>query len=215
MKVRNFLLVVLVVSGATAAGVLARTQLNRRGAEFKPYTITWQGTDYDESGAVVGQYTETRYTARDGRWYSVRHFPDGKRQETFSVPGKGVFARGKEKLMLLSEAPEGSPRAYTDEQVRKSPAFVRTDEVLGQQVFVIKSGPGDRSEVYLAPGLNYDWVKEVRRGESGNLRSIVEPVSIVMGDPDPSVFKPVDLPVDRSFHEQKENMRRQQTTPPQ
>jgi hypothetical protein len=172
-------------------------------------------TQYDESGAVVGQYTETRYTARDGRWYNVRHFPDGKRQETFSVPGKGVFVRGKEKLMFLSEAPEGPPRTYADEQVRKSPAFLRTDEVLGVQVVVLKTGPGNRHEVWRAPGLNFDWVKEVERGESGNLLSIAEPVSIVMGDPDPSVFKPVDLPVDRSFHEQKENMRRQQQTPPE
>jgi hypothetical protein len=207
MRLRNVLLFILVAAGAGAAGVLARTQLNKRGAEFKPYTITWQGTQYDESGAVVGQYTETRYTARDGRWYSVRHFPDGKRQETFSVPGKGVFARGKEKLMFLSEAREGPPRTYTDEQVRKSPAFVRTDEVLGVQVVVIKGGPGDSIEVWHAPGLNFDWVKEVRRGENGNLRSITEPVSIVMGDPDPSVFKPVDLPVDRSVYEQKEKMR--------
>lgn len=209
MRVRNFLLVILVVGGAAAAGVLARTQLKGRGGEFKPYTITWQMTDYDESGAVVGQYTETRYTAHDGRWYSVRHFPDGKRQETFSVPGKGVFVRGKEKLMFLSEAPEGPPRTYTEEQVSKSPAFVRTDEVLGLQVIVIKTGPGERTEVYRATGLNYDWVKRVERGEDGNLRSIAEPVSIVMGDPDPSVFKPVDLPVDRSFYEKKENMRRQ------
>jgi len=209
MRVRKLLLAVLVASVAAAAGVLARTQLTKRGAEFKPYTITWQGTDYDENGAVIGQYTETRYTARDGRWYSVRRFPNGSRQETFSVPGKGVFVRAKEKLLFLSESPEGPPRTYTDEQVRKSPAFLRMDEVLGMPVIVTKTGPGDRIEVYRAPGLNYDWVKEVQRGENGVLRSTVEPVSIVMGDPDPSVFKPVDLPVDRSVYEQKEKMRRQ------
>lgn len=209
MRLRNVLLVILVAAGAGVVGVFARTQLNGRGAEFKPYTITWQVTQYDESGTVVGQYTETRYTARDGRWYNVRHFPDGKRQETFSVPGKGVFVRGKEKLMFLSEAPEGPPSPYTDEQVRKSPAFLRTDEVLGTQVVVLKTGPGNRYEVWRAPGLNFDWVKEVQRGENGNLLSIAEPVSIVMGDPDPSVFKSIDLPVDRSFYEQKQSMRKQ------
>jgi hypothetical protein len=211
MRIRNLLLITLTVMTATAAGVLARNQLRNRHAEFKPYTITWQVTDYDESGAVSNQYTETRYTARDGRWYSVRHFLDGKRQETFSVPGKGVFVRGKEKLMFLSEAPEGPPRTYTDEQVSKSPAFLHTEEVLGVQVVVMKGGPGDSTEVYLAPGLNYDWVKRVERGENGVLRSTVEPVSIVMGDPDLSVFKPVDLPVDRSFYEKK---KMQQQTPP-
>jgi hypothetical protein len=123
------------------------------------------------------------------------------------VPAKGVFVRGKEKLLFLSESPEGLPRTYTDEQVRKSPFFLRTDEVLGMPVVVTKTGPGNRYEVWQAPGLNFDWVKEVQRGESGNLQFVAEPVSIVMGDPAPSVFKPVDLPVDRSVYEQKEKMR--------
>lgn len=101
MRVRNLLLILLVASAAAAAGVVARTQLNRRGAGFKPYTIVWHETDYDESGAVVAQNTQTRYTARDGRWYSVRQFPDGKRQEYFSIPGEGVFARGKDRLTFL------------------------------------------------------------------------------------------------------------------
>lgn len=209
MRVRNLLLTVLVASVAATAGVLARTQLNKRGVEFRPYTIVWQGTEYDESGAVVGQYTETRYKARDGRWYSVRRFPDGRRQETFSVPGEGTFARGKDRLFLLSGASKEPPAGGTEEEARKSPVFLRAEEVHGLKAYVIKFGPGGRDELYRAPELNYDSVKRVERGENGNIRMTVEPVSIVMGDPDPSVFKAVDLPVDRSFHEKKEKMRRQ------
>ncbi|HEX8721177.1 MAG TPA: hypothetical protein VF736_11135 [Pyrinomonadaceae bacterium] len=187
--------------------------MNRRGAEFKPYTIVWQGTEYDENGAVVGQYTETRYKARDGRWYSVRRFPDGRRQETFSVPGEGVFARGKDRLFFLSEASKEPQAVVSEEEVRRSPLFLRSEELHGLKTYVIKSGPGGRDEFHRAPELNYDWVKRVERGENGNILYTVEPVSIVMGDPAPSVFKPVDLPVDRSFHEKKEKMRQQQTPP--
>lgn len=209
MRVKNLLLTILVASAAATAGVLARTQLNKRAGDFKPYTIVWQGTDYDESGAVVNQYTEARYHARDGRWYSVRRFPDGRRQETFSVPDKGVFARGKDRLIFLSEARKEPPAVISEEETRKSPFFLRYEEVHGLKTVVIKSGPGDRHEVYRAPELNNGWVKRVERGESGNILTTVEPVSIVMGDPDPSVFKPVDLPVDRSFHEEKEKARKQ------
>ena len=209
MRVRNLLLILLVASAAATAGVLARTQLNRRGAEFKPYTIVWQGTEYDERGAVVNQYTETRYKAHDGRWYSVRRFPDGQRQETFAVPGKGVFARGKDRLFFLSEADQEPQAAVSEEEARRSPLFLRTEAVHGLKTYVIKTGPGGRDEVYRAPELNYDYVKRVERGENGNILMTVEPVSIVMGDPAPSVFRPVDLPVDRSFHEEKEKMRKQ------
>ncbi|HYH84153.1 MAG TPA: hypothetical protein VEX60_01655 [Pyrinomonadaceae bacterium] len=177
----------------------------KRGAEFKPYTIVWQGTEYDENGAVVGQYTETRYTTRDGRWYSVRRFPDGRRQEYFSVPGKGVFVRGKERLLFLSEA-RGAPPTASEEEARTSPFFLRSEEVLGLQAFVFKTGPGGRDEMYRAPALNYDAIKIVERHDSGALRSTTEVVSVVAGDPDPSVFKPVNLPVDSSFYEQKQKM---------
>jgi hypothetical protein len=207
MRLRNFLLIVLVVAIAATAGVVARTQLLNRRAKFKPYTITWQVTDYDENGAVYRQYTEKRYTASDGRWYSVRQFSDGRRQETFCVPGEGVFVRGKERLLFLSEAAKEPPVAITEEEAMRSPAFLRSEEVLGLKAFVTKSGPGDREEVYLASGLNNNWIKRISRHEDGSLRSTVEPISIQMGDPDPSVFKGIDLPVDRSFYEQKQKMR--------
>lgn len=209
MKVRNLLLTVLIASVAATAGVLARTQLNKRGAEFKPYTIVWQVTDYDASGAAINQYTETKYKARDGRWYSIRQFPDGRRQETFSVPDKGVFVREKSRLILLGGAVKEPQAVISEEESRKSPFFLRTEEVHGLKTYVTKVGPGDRHEVYRALKLNYDSIKSVMRGENGNITMTVEPVSIVMGDPDPSVFKPVDLPVDRSFHEEKEKMRKE------
>ncbi len=209
MRVKNFLLIALVVAVAATAGVLARTQLVNHRAEFKPYTITWQATDYDESGAVYNQFTQTRYTARDGRWYSVRKFSDGRKQEYFSIPGKGVFVRGKDRLLFLSEAPNELPNTVLEEEVYKATSFVRSEEVDGLKTFVFKTGPGDREEVYRAPGLNYDWIKRVDRRENGNLRSTLEPISIQMGDPDPSVFKPVDLPVDHSFYEEKQKMRQQ------
>lgn len=209
MRVRNLLLTILIASAAATTGVLARTQLTRPKAEFKPYTIVWQGTEYNENGAIVNQYTETKYHARDGRWYSVRRFPDGQRQETFSVPGEGVYARGKDRLFFLSGASKEPLAVISEEESRKSPFFLRSEEVHGLKTYVIKSGPGGRHEVYVVPELNNGWVKRVERGETGNILFTAEPVSIVMGDPDPSVFKPVDLPVDRSFHEEKEKMRKE------
>lgn len=209
MRVRNLLLTILVISAAATAGVLARTQLNKRVAEFKPYTIVWQATEYDESGAVVNQYTETRYKARDGRWYSVRRFPNGQRQETFSVPDEGVFSRGKDRLFFLSEARKEPPAVISEEDARKSPFFLRSEEVHGLKTYVTKSGPGGRTEVHRALELNYDSVKRVERGENGNILFTTEPISIVTGDPDPSAFKPIDLPVDRSLHEEKEKARKQ------
>lgn len=206
MRVRNFLLIALVAGVAATVGVVARTQLVNRRAEFKPYTITWQVTDYDESGAVADQYTETRYTARDGRWYVVRKFSNSKRQEYFSVPGEGVFVRGKDRLLFLSEAPKEPPTAVLEVEVYRSPFFLRSEDIQGLKAFVFKTGPGDRDEVYRAPGLDYDSVKRVERHENGNLRSTIEPISIQIGDPNLSVFNRIDLPIDRSFYEQKQKM---------
>lgn len=101
----------------------------------------------------------------------------------------------------VSDAPL-EPQSTTLEEWHKSPQFVREDTVAGLPVAVtrVSNRPGDPVlELYHAPDLNNDIVKMVAT-EPTSIR-VVEPISLNLSEPDPSIFRRPDLPTDTKAYE--------------
>jgi hypothetical protein len=204
MVKRLLILVVLVVVAGTA-GFGARTLLNSFAKEKRPaYTVVWQATDYHSDGKVELRYTETRYVSATGNWRGVRQYPNGKSDETFGEIGRGVFVHRGKKLHFLSEY--AAPRQLLSEaQLRTSPNYLRTDTVLGYDAIVVSSGnrPRTCSEFYKVPAFGGEVIKTVMCHNEEGDKTVLEPISIVLGEPDASFLKrPADLPVDYEHFDQ-------------
>lgn len=197
---KKLLTLTLLVLTMIAAGVFARTAL-RKPAGFHPYTIVWRVTDYDSQGNATFRYTETRHADSKGRWHNVKEFPDGEDEVSFREPGRGLFMVDEKVNHLMSEAPV-EPRVTTLAGWHNSPQFVREDNVAGLPVAVTRSSNGAGSpilELYHAPDLNNDIVKTIFT--DGNIVRVIEPVQLSIAEPDPSVFRRPDLPVDTKAYE--------------
>lgn len=195
---KRVLLFATIALASLGAGMAVRARY-QSSIKFKPYTITWQVTDYEKDGNAIPQYVEVRHQASDGKWHDVKKWTDGGTEESFAEPGRGVFAIRKDKLVFVSQALT-KPNKATAEQWRSSPQFLRYDSVQGLPTVVIKVG-GDNPAVeqYLAPTLNNDWVKVVMRYP--DYTRVIEPILIDFNEPAPGLFSHPDLPVDRSTFE--------------
>lgn len=187
----------LIPSGTAVRAVLSRA-VHKRTA----YTIVWQVTDYDANGKPTPVYTETRYVASNGNWRSTRYYTDGKREELFAEVGRGVFAAKSNKLHFLS-GHNPSMAELTLEGFQKAPGYVRSENVMGLLTVVQRPAndpEGSRMEGYRALSLNGDFIKIIFYGAT---TTVQEPVSLVLGEPDPALLKiPSDLPVDTKNYEQ-------------
>lgn len=204
MLKRLLILVVLVVAVGTA-GFGARTLLNSVATEKRPaYTVVWQATDYYSDGKVEFDHIETRYVSSTGNWRSIRHYADGKRDETFGEVGRGVFVIGRHKLHFLSEY-GALPQALSEEQLRKSPNHLRADQILGYDAIVVSFGnrPRTCSELFKVPALGGEVLKTVICHNELGDKTVLEPIRLVLGEPDPSLLKfPTDRPVDYEHYNQ-------------
>jgi hypothetical protein len=198
---RDHIVAILVIGASLGAGVFARSHFRNGSASFRAYTIVWQAIRYDANGAATFEYTETRYKASDGRWYDVRQFPNGQKEESFAEPGRGVFAIRKDKLAFLSVARTAPPMVLSEEQWPSTPQFARVEIVGGLKVVVLKTNDHDPFvENYVAPELNGDSIKRVFRTSTST--TVLEPLSIKLDEPDPAVFKNPQLPVDYTNFDQ-------------
>jgi|GEM_PF-1338268 len=195
-------LVLIILIGAAVLGVITRMSFTRAMQNKKTaYTIVLQSTEYDASGKGTAVYTETRYASANGNWYSLRLYANGRSDETFALIGRGVYAKVGSKLNFLSDYDASNPMMSL-EKLQKSPNFVRTETVLGQAAVVLKTGsPDNVVELYRAPSLGGDIIKMVRRAGSETI-TVLEPLSLTFGEPDASLFKMPNLPVDRKHFEE-------------
>jgi hypothetical protein len=200
MKKVNLVLVILI--GAVVLGVVTRMNFTRSMQNKKTaYTVVLQATEYDASGKGTPVYTETRYASANGNWYSIRLYADGRNDETFALIGRGVYAKVGSKLNFLSDYDAPTPMMSL-EKLQKSPNYVRTETVLGQEAAVLKTGdPNNVIELYRAPSLGGDIIKMVRHAGSETV-TVLEPLSLTFGEPDASLLKMPNLPVDRTHFEE-------------
>lgn len=199
---KKYLFPTFCVLVALIAGLAVRAVLSRSVHKRTAYTIVWQVTDYDANGKPTPVYTETRYVASNGNWRSTRHYTDGRREDQFAEVGRGVFAAKGAKLHFLS-GHNPSTAELTLEGFQKAPGYVRTENVMGLLTVVQRPAndpEGSRMEGYRALSLNGDFIKIIFYGAT---TSVQEPVSLVLGEPDPGLLKiPSDLPVDTKNYEQ-------------
>ena len=191
----------LMIVLALVAGIAVRAVLSRSMQKRTPYTIVWQITDYDANGKATPVYTETRYVASNGNWRGTRYYTNGRQEDIFAEVGRGVFATKGKKLHYLS-GHNPYTAELTLEGFQKAPGYVRTENVMGL-LTVVQRPANDLDEItmegYRALSLNGDFIKIIYYGP---VTTVQEPLSIVLGEPDPALLKvPVDLPVDTTNFE--------------
>lgn len=198
---KRYLFSSLMILLALVAGISVRAGLSRSTHKRTPYTIVWQVTDYDANGKATPAYTETRYVASNGNWRGTRYYTNGKQEDLFAEVGRGVFAAKGKKLHYLS-GHNPYMAELTLEGFQKAPGYLRTENVMGL-LTVVQRPANDLEETtmegYRALLLNGDFVKIIFHGPT---TTVQEPVSIVLGEPDPALLRvPQDLPVDTTNFE--------------
>lgn len=153
-------------------------------------------------GSVVLE--EVRYVSAGGGFRIVRTEEGGKvYEEKVFEPGRGLLSvrhdyellwKSKQVLPEMSDGP-----APTAEQLRASPSFLRTEEVLGLTAYVHRV-PDEKTgeptaDYYYAPELGRVPLKAVLyRG--GRAVSVSEPLQLSFGEPDAAQLKAPDYEVD-------------------
>lgn len=161
------------------------------------YTISWRATVRSDNGNTIEAFTQTRYVSADDAWRNVKTFSSESTQESFASRGQGVFmVDDDEQALIRIGSYHRSPNA---ESLRHSPKYLRTDQVLGYEAYVLREeGPGITAEIYYAPALNVDVIKQVviKPGSTMTL----EPVSISLGEPSAENLVHRTYPVVRTAH---------------
>jgi len=181
------LLVVLFIAGIVARSAFLRTS---RPA----YTLTSQATQYDPDGTARPLFVETMFVSSSGNWHSVKQYATGARLETFATVGQGVVNRRNDEARLNFLSSYDSPKPLLNEEgFRKSANFLRVDTVLGYPAFIMKAENSPEVEFYCSPVIGGENIKIVHRDATKTV--VIEPVSLVFGNPDPSsVTVPTGLP---------------------
>ncbi|MDQ3474272.1 MAG: hypothetical protein M3447_11100 [Acidobacteriota bacterium] len=202
---RKRLMLILFVALAATAGLGTRAALNSLSPEKQPaYTIVWEATDYYSDGRVIPNYTETRYVSSTGNWRAIRQYFDGRRSdESFGEVGRGVYLKRGEKLHFISEF-TAPPALLSEQKLRASSSFLRADRVLGYTAIVVSPANSKScSEFYRVPSLGGLTIKTVMCLDETGSKMVLEPVSLVLGEPDASLLQtPTELPVDYEHFKQ-------------
>jgi hypothetical protein len=190
------LMALLVVAVAPSAG--AAGQEGRRPA----FTLKSRVTSQMRDGSSV-VLDEVRYVSAGGGFRAVRTGADGKvAEEKVFEPGRGFFAVMHSYELLVKSKhvpPEMSDKpAPTAEQLRASPRFLRTEEVLGRTTYVHRV-PDERTgepaaDYYYAPELGHVPLKTVLY-RAGQAVSVSEPVGLSFGEPGAAQLKAPDYEV--------------------
>lgn len=164
------------------ASAHAMSQQPRR---YPPFTVVTRSTEYDASGNVVTVRMLTSYHSSTGDWRLVgRNGTD--QYATVYRQGKGVYqssSRSSRLIKMTDHAP-GCP-IRTAEELRRDPAFTRTEEVLGFTACVWTERPRKDFQVehYFVPELGGGTpFKQVQTNTNGP-KFVEEPVSVTLGEP--------------------------------
>jgi hypothetical protein len=138
-----------------------------------------------------------RHVSADGSVRAVSKKADGTVSSDYLYEsGRGAFyVSSAEKALTKSHAapPEASGEPLpTAEQLRASPKFVGTEQLLGYTAYIIRevrenSGAPDRDN-YFAPEFGRTPLKTVRYS-GGEVFVVSEPVSVTPGEPDAALLK--------------------------
>lgn len=185
------ILVTLFVGGLATRRVLMRSS----GPPRPAYTLNSTATQYYPDGTARPLFVETMYMSATGNWHDIKQYASGMRTDTFGALGSGVFAQreGEGKLHFLSGY--DSPRPIiTADRLQRNSNLMRIETVLGYSTYVTKASNDSGTEFYQAPIIGGADLKLIDRSDTSTL--VVEPNSLVFGEPDPALLKmPSGLPI--------------------
>ncbi|MGI9106731.1 MAG: hypothetical protein ACR2G4_10840 [Pyrinomonadaceae bacterium] len=199
MKPKFISLMVLLVLLASVAGVA--TSLHVRRSSYPTFTLHSQLSEFDANG---NKFTSEmiRYVSSNGNFRFV-HIRDGKKRENFFERGRGSFSVNfKDKKLTRdsrSTTSDRMPPVFTKEELLNSPNYNRTETLLGLTVYVdrvVDASSGQVFEYYHAPELGMHSLKTVNYDAHGKTIFIKEPISLRFGEPDPSLVKAPDYPLE-------------------
>lgn len=161
------------------------------------YTITWEATIRSDDGKTIEAFTQAKYVSADDAWRNVKTFPNGSTQESFANQGQGVFMVDDDEKALIRLGPYH--RSPNPQSIRASKKYLRTEQVLGYEAYVLREeGPGITAEVYFAPDLNGDMIKQVVTKPGSTMT--LEPESITLGEPAAESLQHKSYPVVKTAH---------------
>ncbi|MDQ1612214.1 MAG: periplasmic protein TonB [Pyrinomonadaceae bacterium] len=190
----------------TFASLLLVAQLHTtaRAQETKQpaFTLHSRVTQYLQEGNTR-TLKEVRYVSSGGSFRAVYINEDGSPYtERVFEPGRGFFNVHHNYRMIVknrSNPPEtATTPPPTVEQLRASPNFVRTEEVLGRTTYLHRIKDDETGaplfDYYFTPELGRVPLKTVDYLQ-GKVFSVTEPVSITFGEPDATQLKAPDYEV--------------------
>ena len=185
----------LILVGLFVAGIAARAAYRKATQVNRPaYTLKTEGTQYNHDGTARRIFVETRYVSSDGNWHDTKQYDSGMVVDTFGIVGKGVFARRNNDAKISFLSSYDAPSAILTAEGFRQHGFVRTESILGHQVFVTNPVNTQEVEFYNDPMLGGATIKMVNKKETSTV--VIEPLSITMGEPPASNLPmPPDLEI--------------------
>lgn len=118
---RKIFVIVLLFAALIGAG-FASTRYRRKQASFKPHTIVYRVTHYDEAGKVVRTDTLVRQVFADGSWKHTDVLPDGT-----VIHSKGQLTGPFTAEITDSNSPELLGYKYVEPPGHDSRAWISPD----------------------------------------------------------------------------------------
>ena len=139
MRTRKWLFGLILV-GLFVAGIAARSVFRRLSEPVRPaYTLTSEATQYNSDGTTRRVFVETRYVSSSGNWRSVKQYDGGLVIDTFGIVGQGVFARRNNDNKINFLSAYDAPASILTAEGFQTHGFLRTETLLGHQVFVTQA----------------------------------------------------------------------------
>jgi hypothetical protein len=197
MKTKKLLLIGIML-GLFLSITLA---LNGPNKKLVPYTLVSKTVVYQSDGSSVEAYSEVKYVSSKGQWRSVKSFPNGRTLEQFAEVGRGIFTIDKTARKMFFESPF-SPQKETVDEMKQIAGYSRTETVMGYATLVFTHATAEGSvEIFRAIDLNGDTVKYIMK--RGAVTTVVEPVSIQLGEPAPGTLDHSEYSMDFSKDKKK------------
>ncbi len=175
------------------SNIFAKRKVN---IERHPFTLTTAKFRIINNGPPLLEYVATRFARTSSYWKEIRTDVRSQTIRTQEAKEGGIYDVGAEKKEWLSKTTD-MDEWYTDDTLRANPQFVRTEQLLGLTVYVLRLeiSSEDWSETYHAPETGRTPFKIHNSYHGGKEQYIVEPMSLTFGEIPDSVFAGPDLPV--------------------
>ncbi|MFY9554575.1 MAG: hypothetical protein WAV20_11870 [Blastocatellia bacterium] len=220
---RNFSLIVLVLGAIVYLGAVFGTR--KVVVQKLPFTLTTATFRIVNDRAPVLEHVTNRFVRSPGNWKEIRTDVKSQTVRTQVAKDGNQYEVGTEKQEWLSRA-IAENEVWSLDELRTHPQFVRTEQLLGLQVYVFRNeiSAQDWGEMWFAPETGRIPLKIHTSYDGGKEQHIVEPISLNFGEIPDSVFDGPTLPVsfervqeliktadEQGGHEYAEAMRRSLT----